>query len=81
MESKRFLLDFIFSTLKLQGATMKLPLKQPFLVVQEMYKTQNWCPLSVVFRMECYKSIVSLSKEIVIARDMLGVVFFGKGYF
>ena len=56
---------------------MELPLKQPFLAVQEMSKTQNWCPLSVVFRMECYKSIVSLSKEIVIARDMLGVVFFG----
>jgi len=43
MESRRFLLDFIFSNMKLKGKTIDLPLKQPFLAVQEMSKTQNWC--------------------------------------
>jgi len=29
--------------MKLKGKTIELPLKQPFLAVQEMSKTQNWC--------------------------------------
>ena len=43
MEPKRFLLDFIFSNMKLDGKKLELHLKQPFLAVQEMSKTQNWC--------------------------------------
>ena len=45
MESKRFLLDFVFSNMKLNGKKLELPLKQPFLAVQEMSKTNNWCGL------------------------------------
>ncbi len=72
MESRRFLLDFIFSNMKLRGETMELPLKQPFLAVQEMSKTQNWCHSSNIFRNNCYKSIILLAREVDMAREYLG---------
>ncbi len=50
MESKRFLLDFVFSNMKLNGKKLELPLKQPFLAVQEMSKTNNWCSIVDAFQ-------------------------------
>jgi len=38
----------------------------------------SWCPLLGVFRMERYKSIVSLTKEIGLTRDMPGEYFSGR---
>jgi len=72
MESRRFLLDFIFSNMKLNGKTIELPLKQPFLAIQEMSKTQNWCHSSNIFRNNCYKSIILLAREVDMAREYLG---------
>ena len=37
-----------------------------------------WCHLLGIFRMESYRSVVSLSKEIVLARNVLGEYFSGK---
>jgi len=72
IESRRFLLDFIFSNMKLKGKTIELPLKQPFLAVQEISKTQNWCHSSNIFRNNCYKSIILLAREVDMAREYLG---------
>ena len=61
--------------MKLSEKKLEIPLKQPFLAAQEMSKTQNWCHLLGVFRMESYRSVVSLSKEVGLARNMLGGIF------
>ena len=42
VERKRYLLDFVFSNLKLHGGTLELPLKQPFGAIKEMSDTNNW---------------------------------------
>ena len=75
MESRRFLLDFIFSNMKLSGKTLDLPLKQPFMAVQEMSKTQNWCHSPSIFRNNYYKSITMLAREVDMAIEYLGSGF------
>ncbi len=44
VERKRYLLDFVFSNLKLNGGTLELPLKQPFGAIKEMSDTNEWYP-------------------------------------
>ncbi len=44
VERKRYLLDFVFSNLKLNGGTLELPLKQPFRAIKDMSDTNNWYP-------------------------------------
>jgi len=51
---------------------MELPIKQPFLAVQEISKTQNWCHSSNIFRNNCYRSIIILANEVDMAREYLG---------
>jgi hypothetical protein len=43
--------------------------------MKEKRLVRSWCPLLVVFRMECYKSIVSLAKDVKVARGTFGVYF------
>ena len=58
--------------MKLNGKKLELPLKQPFLAVQEMSKNQNWCHSPNIFRKNYYQSIVLLAREVDMAREYLG---------
>ncbi len=76
------LLEYVLSNIELKNKKFSYILNDPFKTIVEAKKkaltSQNpniWCPLLIVFRMECYKTIVSLFKEIELTRDMLGEYF------
>ena len=75
VERKRYLLDFVFSNLKLNGGTLELPLKQPFRAIKDMSDTNNWYQIPEMFRNKYYQAIVSLANEVEMAVEYLGSTF------
>ena len=43
IEQKRYLLDTVFSNMRLNGKILEFNLKQPFDVLANMSKTNTWC--------------------------------------
>ena len=73
------ILRFLLSNCTLYDKKLNYEVNNPYKKFIEQIKKPlkeaeyiAWCPLSVVFRMECYKNIVNLSRDVEIAKVILG---------
>jgi hypothetical protein len=56
----------------LDDKTLVLPLKQPFGAIAEMSKNKDWCHIPDTFRIKYMTVIISIAKEVDMAKDYLG---------
>ncbi len=73
------LLEYILSNIELKDKKLSYMFNDPFKTIIETKKKaltgQNpniWCHFAVIFRKQHYQAIVSLAKEVELAKDYLG---------